>query len=162
MIAAGAVALGAAVIVGTLKSMIDGEEIRQLSQTVEKTTRAFRQGFTTGILRGKAPGDPLAKAGFEIGRKNFEQARQAALAKYPLTDDEIRRVLQTKVRESWDQLYWVFRPYAQQAVWDAFGASHVGFVNRNIDSTTVRWGYVAIYGQDPNEGDANYQKYYRK
>lgn len=162
VIAAGAVALGASVILGTLKSMIDGEEIRQLSKTVDKTTRAFRRGFTDGILLKSEPSDPLAKAGFQIGRQNFEQAARAARAKYPLTDNEIRKVLQNEVRANWDRLYWTFHPHAQQAVWDAFGASHVGFVNRNIDSTTVRWGYVAIYGRSPDEGDANYQKYYRK
>ena len=162
LIAAGAAALVAGVIVGTLKTMIDVEEIRQLSPTVDKTTHAFRHGFAEGVLNHKPPSDPFELAAFKIGKKNFELAKMAALAKYPLTDKEIREVLREKIVESWGPLLWLFRPYAQQAVWDAFGSSHVGFVNRVIDPTTVESGYIAIYGHVPSESDSNYQKYYLK
>jgi hypothetical protein len=160
LIALGFVAGGVLVVVGGIKGIVDGAEIRALSGIVEKTANALTQGFVAGVKGSPNNAGSIGQPGYDMGVKAFAEARANALKKVAdATDDEIHEVVGDVIKGKEGRIYELVKPTAQQAVWEAWASTKTGWLDSSKD---LKWGWVAIYGRLPTDNDPEYRKYYKE
>jgi hypothetical protein len=159
VIAFALVADSVVVVAGGLHGIVQGAEIRNLSNQVETTTAALTSGFIAGVQgQSTNPAGALGQAGFDKGRQGYATLRAHILTKLPDASDEvITEAIVSLVAEYRAPVREMMRELAKKAVWEAWAGSQTGWFD---SKETLKWGWSAIFGKLPSASDAEYAKFY--